>query len=94
MSALLAHKRNLLDFNTSQMCDFFEKLGEKPFRAQQVMQWIHQFGKTDFAEMTNLSKALRIKLAEATEVRLPEIVSDQASQDGTHKWLLKLSCGN
>ena len=67
---------------------FFIDLGEKPFRARQVMQWIHQRGITDFALMTDLSKALREKLQSVAEVRLPEITLDQKSADGTHKWLL------
>jgi 23S rRNA (adenine2503-C2)-methyltransferase len=58
------------------------------------MQWIHQYGKSDFAEMTNLGKALRATLDRVAEIRVPEIVTDQQSNDGTHKWLLKLGCGN
>lgn len=87
-------KTNLLDFNYQQMRQFFLDLGEKPFRAQQVMQWIHQFGFYDFDQMTNLGKGLRQRLAEVAEIRLPEITACQESSDGTHKWLLKLACGN
>lgn len=94
MTSSMTSKTNLLDFNYQQMRDFFNELGEKPFRAQQVMQWIHQYGKIDFAEMSNLGKSLRSKLADLAEIRLPEVVAGQESQDGTHKWLLKLSCGN
>lgn len=85
---------NLLDFNTQQMRQFLQASGEQPFRAQQLMQWIHQAGCCDFSSMTNLSKALRAKLNQIAEVRLPNIISSQKSSDGTHKWLLKLNCGN
>lgn len=87
-------KINLLNFNYLQMRAFFTEIGEKPFRAQQVMQWIHQAGFYDFSQMTNLGKALRDRLTEIAEIRLPEIIACQQSNDGTHKWLLKLDCGN
>lgn len=87
-------KINLLNFNYQQMREFFSELNEKPFRAQQVMQWIHQAGFNDFSQMTNLGKALRARLDEVAEIKLPEIVSSQKSADGTHKWLFKLDCGN
>ena len=94
MTELVAEKVNLLNFNEAQMRDFFHTLGEQPYRARQVLQWIHHFGQTDFAQMSNLSKTLRAKLTDMSEIRVPEIVSTQASRDGTHKWLLKLACGN
>ncbi|KTD08180.1 23S rRNA (adenine(2503)-C(2))-methyltransferase RlmN [Legionella jamestowniensis] len=87
-------KINLLNFNYQQMRNFFSDLGDKPYRAQQVMQWIHQVGFHDFSQMSNLGKVLREKLAQIAEIRLPEIVTCQKSSDGTHKWLLKLDCGN
>ena len=87
-------KINLLNFNYQQMRQFMIDGGEKPFRAQQLMQWIHQAGYHDFTQMSNLGKALRERLAQIAEIRLPEIISSQKSNDGTHKWLLKLSCGN
>lgn len=87
-------KINLLGLNYQQMRQFFIELGEKPYRAQQVMQWIHQAGFYDFAQMTNLGKALRERLAQIAEISLPEIITCQQSSDGTHKWLLKLECGN
>lgn len=90
----MSQKINLLDFNYPQMRAFFSELGEKPYRAQQVMQWIHQAGFHDFSQMTNLGKALRERLSLIAEIRLPEIVTCQKSSDGTHKWLLKLDCGN
>jgi len=90
----MTQKINLLGLNYQQMREFFVELGEKPFRAQQVMQWIHQVGFYDFEQMTNLGKALRSRLAEVAEICLPEITTCQQSNDGTHKWLLQLSCGN
>lgn len=72
------------------MEEFFLSIGEKPFRARQVMQWIHQRGVTDFALMTDLAKSLRSKLSEIAEVRLPEVAIDQRSSDGTRKWLLHM----
>lgn len=87
-------KVNLLDYNYQQLRDFLQKLGEKPYRAQQLMQWIHQVGLHDFNQMSNLGKTLRDRLTQIAEIRLPEIISAQKSSDGTHKWLLKLTCGN
>jgi 23S rRNA (adenine2503-C2)-methyltransferase len=85
---------NLLDFNYSQLRQLMTEWGEKPFRAQQLMQWMHQAGVCDFYQMSNLGKALQDRLSQMAEVRLPEMVEEQRSLDGTHKWLLKLSCGN
>jgi len=85
---------NLLDFNRKALGEFFVSQGEKPFRATQVLQWIHQFGITDFNLMTNLSKSLRIKLQASTVILLPEIVTEQLSKDGTRKWVLRLKDNN
>ncbi|KTC69374.1 Fe-S containing enzyme [Legionella birminghamensis] len=90
----MSSKINLLNLNYQQMQNFFMEIGEKKFRAQQVMQWIHQAGYHDFSQMTNLGKALRERLSQIAEIRLPEIVTCQQSKDGTCKWLLKLDCGN
>lgn len=87
-------KINLLNFDRKAMQAFFGDLGEKSFRADQVMKWIHYYGITDFAQMTNLSKALRQKLQEKTLLTVPEIVMEQLSKDGTCKWLLKLEDAN
>ena len=87
-------KINLLDFNLEQMRTFMTDCGEKPYRAQQLMQWIHQAGFNGFSLMSNLGKALRDKLDQIATIHLPEIVSCQKSNDGTHKWLMKLDCGN
>ncbi len=90
----MTDKVNLLDLNRADMETFFLNMGEKVFRATQVLKWLHQYGVTSLDEMTNLSKALRVKLAERAEIRAPEVVIDQASADGTHKWLLRLDSGN
>ena len=87
-------KVNLLDLNRADMEAFFAQQGEKPFRATQVLQWLHQYGVADLDAMTNLSKNLRAKLSDVAEIRTPEIVVDQASSDGTHKWVLRLDNGN
>ncbi|HAT1883675.1 23S rRNA (adenine(2503)-C(2))-methyltransferase RlmN [Legionella pneumophila] len=87
-------KVNLLNYNYSQLRELLMAWDEKPFRAQQLFQWIHQVGISDFAQMTNLGKVLRSKLSQLACVDLPEIVACQKSADGTHKWLLKLECGN
>ena len=87
-------KVNLLDLNRRDLEAFFVALGEKPFRATQLMKWLYHERVTDFAAMTNLSKALRERLAERAEIRPPEVVLDQASRDGSHKWLIRLNSGN
>jgi len=89
-----AAKTNLLDLDRKGLEAFFADLGEKPFRASQVMKWIYHAGVTDFDAMSNLSKALRARLHALAELRLPEVVLDQASRDGSHKWLLRLADGN
>lgn len=87
-------KTNLLGLSVSKLGDFFEQLGEKRFRATQMVKWIHQMGERDFDQMTNLSKSLREKLHESAEVCLPEVVSCQDSIDGTRKWLIKVEGGS
>ncbi|MGB1383008.1 MAG: 23S rRNA (adenine(2503)-C(2))-methyltransferase RlmN [Porticoccaceae bacterium] len=87
-------KTNLLGLSVSKLGDFFEQLGEKRFRATQMVKWIHQMGEQDFDQMTNLSKSLREKLHQTAEIRLPEVVSCQDSSDGTRKWLIKVEGGS
>lgn len=86
--------KNLLNFDRQAMEEFFDALGEKPYRAQQVLKWIHQGGIKDIELMSNLSKSLRTHLKSIAEISLPEIVSEQLSEDGTRKWLLRLSDSN
>jgi len=83
-------KTNLLGLTRQDLEAFFAEMGEKAFRASQVMKWIYQFGVDDFDEMTNLSKSLRERLKTVAEIRLPEVVQDMPSRDGTRKWLLKV----
>lgn len=90
----LAHKVNLLAFDRKGMEEYFRSIGEKPFRAVQILQWIHQRGVSDFADMTNLSKTLRARLMEQCEIRAPEIVVDRRAADGTRKWVLQVDAAN
>jgi 23S rRNA (adenine2503-C2)-methyltransferase len=83
-------KINLLDFNRAALETFFVSNGEKPFRARQLMQWVHQRGVTDFALMTDMSKTLREFLTANCCIELPKILSQQRSADGTRKWLLSV----
>jgi len=85
---------NLLDLDRQGLEDYFSGLGEKSFRASQVIQWIHQKAVTDFQQMSNLSQALRDYLQNNTVIHLPEVVYDATSVDGTRKWLLQLDDGN
>jgi len=87
-------KVNLLNFNRQAMENFFIELGEKKYRGTQVLQWIHQYGVSDIAEMTNLSKALREQLLAAAEIKPLEVVYDKTAADGTRKWLMRLADGN
>lgn len=88
-------KTNLFDLDRVSLEDFFEQtLGEKRFRAHQVMKWIHHRYVTDFNDMTDLGKALRAKLEQHAQVRVPQVVFDKASTDGTHKWLLGMDPKN
>lgn len=85
---------NLLGLDRATMEAFLVGIGEKPFRAVQLLQWIHQRGVTDFAQMTSLSKALRTRLAALCEIRPPELVLEQRSADGTRKWVLQVDAVN
>jgi 23S rRNA (adenine2503-C2)-methyltransferase len=87
-------RTNLLGLSRRQMEDFFVAIGEKKFRAAQVLKWIHQEGCDDFEAMTNLSKALRARLAETAEIRGPGVVYEGASKDGTRKWVLEVEDGS
>lgn len=90
-----ADKRvNLLDFDEAGLRAFFESIGEKPFRAQQVLKWVFHHAQTDIGAMTDLGIALRQKLESIAEIRLPEIIREQRSTDGTVKWLIGFHGGN
>ncbi len=85
---------NLLDFNLQQLSAFLEEAGEKPFRAKQLLRWIHQYGENDFSAMSDLSKSLREKLAGIAKIEPPRLLREQQSADGTRKWLLGTDVGN
>jgi 23S rRNA (adenine2503-C2)-methyltransferase len=87
-------KANLLGYDAAALQRFFLEQGEKPFRARQVMRWIHQSGEADFARMSDLAKATREKLAATACVEAPRIVGDTVAADGTRKWLLKVDGAN
>ncbi len=85
---------NLLGLTQKELAEFFVELGEKPFRAKQVMKWIHQLGVSDFNHMTDVAKSLRDKLTQLAVVTVPKLLNEQLSSDGTRKWLLELTPGN
>ena len=88
-------KTNLLDLDRDGLERFFaEELGEKRFRAHQIMKWIYHQHVTDFGQMTDVGKALRSRLEQHCEIRPPNVVLDQGSSDGTHKWLLGMDTSN
>lgn len=87
-------KTNLLNFDRQELGQYFETFGEKSFRANQVFKWIHQEFETNFNQMNNLSKALRLRLAQESVIEMPQIEQTQISNDGTRKWLMRLADGN
>jgi len=87
-------KINLLDLTRQDMEAFFEQMGEKPFRAIQVIKWLHQYGVENIQDMTNLSKSLRAQLEQLAYIKAPKIVVDTLSEDGTRKWVLEMDSGN
>ncbi len=88
-----ASKVNLLGMTRAQLEAFFGEIGEKKFRAQQVMKWMHHQGVRDFQAMTNLGKGLRDRLESCAEITPPQIESQQDSADGTRKWAIKVDGG-
>lgn len=93
-SADTQSKTNLLGMTQEQLADYFKSIGEKPFRATQVIKWIYQHGVTDFEQMTNLSKSLREKLAQHACVTAPKVIHRQYSDDGTRKWVFEVTGGS
>jgi 23S rRNA (adenine2503-C2)-methyltransferase len=87
-------KTNLLNYDLPALTEYFQQIGQKPFRAKQVMRWIHQAGASSFDEMTDLAKALRAELQQHAELAVPALMTAQESQDGTRKWLLDVGTGN
>ncbi len=92
--AAATQKINLLGLDYQAMQDLLRELGEKPYRAQQILKWIHTHGVHDFQAMSNISKGLQQKLAEVAEINLPDIIYEKIAHDGTSKWLLRLHDGN
>ena len=86
--------KNLLDLDAAGLAGFLAELGEKPFRARQVLRWVHQRREGEFGRMSDLAKGLRDKLAAAAYVGAPRIVGDTLAEDGTRKWLLKVDGAN
>ena len=89
-----SEKTNLLNLDRPAMEAFFAAIGEKPFRARQLLRWIHQSGEADFSGMSDLAKVLREKLAVTAVVEPPRVISDHTASDGTRKWLLSVGAGN
>ena len=85
-----AKKVNLMNVTRAQMREFFAELGEKPFRADQLVKWIYHFGEDNFDNMTNLNKKLREKLKSVAEIKAPEVAVEQRSADGTIKWAMQV----
>jgi 23S rRNA (adenine2503-C2)-methyltransferase len=84
---------NLLDLDRAGFERLFAELGQKPFHGRNVFKWLHKHGVVDFDAMTDLPKALRQRLGDETEIRLPRISHEQPSADGTRKWVLELADG-
>lgn len=89
----MAEKIELIGLSQDEVKDALINIGEKPFRAKQLWQWLYYFGETDFEKMTNLSKDLRAKLADNFTISRPKIVTEQLSSDKTRKWLLEFKDG-
>lgn len=85
---------NLLNYDGKGLVDICTGVGEKPFRAKQLLRWIHQSGIADFAAMSNLAESLREKLTRMAVIELPQITYDSVAADGTRKWLLSVGSGN
>ncbi|MFN6171246.1 MAG: 23S rRNA (adenine(2503)-C(2))-methyltransferase RlmN [Burkholderiales bacterium] len=90
----MGDKPNLLGMTLPEMTAFFAAMGEKPFRAKQVFRWIHHGGVDNFDAMTDLAKSLREKLPQVAVIQAPKLMTEQASKDGTRKWLLDVGTGN
>ena len=85
---------NLLNLDAAQLAGFFAEAGEKPFRAKQLLRWMHQFGEADFAKMSDIAKPLREKLTASAVIEPPPVLSDTTAADGTRKWLIDVGNGN
>src|SRR5690606_20051090 len=90
----LTEKVNLLGLPEAKLIAFFESMGEKRFRAAQVLKWIHQLGVDNFDDMTNISKGLREQLKARAEITAPEVLKQLDSTDGTRKFLIRVAGGS
>lgn len=86
----MSEKINLMNLTRREMREFFNELGEKPFRADQLVKWIYHFGEDNFDNMTNINKVLREKLKSVAEIKAPEVAVEQRSSDGTIKWAMQV----
>ena len=87
-------RQNLLDLDQKGLVEYFADLGERAFRARQILQWVYQRGVWDFSKMTDLSQALRGFLQDNAHITLPEVVERRESKDGTIKWIVRVSNGD
>lgn len=85
---------NLLGYGRNELAAYCAALGEKPFRAKQLLHWMHQSGAADFDAMTDISRALRERLSQEAQIAAPKIVQDTVAGDGTRKWLMDVGAGN
>ena len=85
-----SEKINLMNLTRQEMRELFKEMGEKPFRADQMMKWIYHFGEDNFDNMSNINKVLREKLKQIAEIKAPEVSVEQRSSDGTIKWAMQV----
>ncbi|UXY14257.1 23S rRNA (adenine(2503)-C(2))-methyltransferase RlmN [Chitiniphilus purpureus] len=85
---------NLLDYDAQALTGLMAQYGEKPFRAKQLLKWVHQRGVSDFEQMTDIAKSLRARLQGTAEVKAPGVLAEHVASDGTTKWLLDVGVGN
>ena len=80
-----------MDLTRSELGEYFLNLGEKEYRATQIIKWMHQRGVSDISKMTDLSKELRERLSHECEIRAPEVIYERDSKDGTRKWVVSVA---
>lgn len=87
-------RTNLLDLDGDRLASFIAGLNEKPFRAKQLLNWIHQRGVADVQQMSDLAKSFRAVLEDKVEIKSLPVITDQIASDGTRKWLLDVGDRN
>jgi 23S rRNA (adenine2503-C2)-methyltransferase len=87
-------KANLLEFDAAGLAGFVAAIGEKPFRARQLLRWVHRAGESEFERMSDLARRLRERLGETAQVVAPRMIRDSIAADGTRKWLLDVGAAN